>query len=303
MKGSFKKGFSLIEIILAVALFAIIILGAISGMLVGEQATANAGTHNRATLVAQQSLDLVRNITSTDLSGLQDGLWGIRRSPSSGRWILVPFEDTLTGFLRKILIQTSCNGTTNAASKNITVGIWVNGTDRDPMTISTSMSDSRINVTWPFPCIGVEKNSNEATPSFGTMSGVHTDTFVDNYDSSRGSCSSLPGYSTSVYTATVLNYTANDASITIGPATITPDNIMWLSACSQTYGNIGQIGLGDGSFSLSANSKDIIYFYVNDNIRTVSAGANEVISPIDFIFNGDTRTIFTGFNVVLPPTW
>ncbi|TSC92429.1 MAG: hypothetical protein CEN89_711 [Candidatus Berkelbacteria bacterium Licking1014_7] len=73
MKFSVKKGFSLIEIILAVALFAVYTLMVSGSFAYGNNSTFLAGNRLRAIFLAEQALEIVRNIRDESFSKISSG--------------------------------------------------------------------------------------------------------------------------------------------------------------------------------------------------------------------------------------
>lgn len=106
MYKTFKKnnGFSLVEILLSGALFAIIISVLVGALIYGQESSQVAGTEFRATLLAEEGLEAVRNIRDNDFANLSNGTYGL--SISGGKWTLVGVSDTTEIFNRTITIST-----------------------------------------------------------------------------------------------------------------------------------------------------------------------------------------------------
>ncbi len=104
-----KSGFSIIEIVLAVSLFALIALTSISSALYGENAQVNSGQRKRASLLSDQTIEIlraVRDSSSQGFSALSNGTYGLDRD-WNGAWILVPdAPDTVDNFLRTVTISS-----------------------------------------------------------------------------------------------------------------------------------------------------------------------------------------------------
>lgn len=140
-----KKGFTLIEIMLAVSIFGVIVVGALGSILYGQQAQLSSGLRNRALLVADQSLDIVRSLRDQGIDTLRDGTYGL--TPVGTTWSLTPGGDTVQGFRRVVSISSSNGGD----QKNISVTVsWENDfTKNGSVTLSMTLT----NWTAPVPVI------------------------------------------------------------------------------------------------------------------------------------------------------
>ncbi len=136
------KGFSLIEIVLAVSIFGLVVLGAVSSALFGEEAQVNSGMHNRATLLAEESIEAVRSIRSsggafsTLVNGIPHGL-----EKDAGGWLLTNSPDVNLpgGFDRTISVDQSDYGI-----KKITTTVsWPSGTPTDSVSLTTTITNWR----------------------------------------------------------------------------------------------------------------------------------------------------------------
>ena len=97
------KGFSLVEIILSVALFGLFVT-ALSGIyLSGEENSVLIGNRNRAVFLAHQGLEAVRSIRDEDFSNLSIGTYGI--GISGGVWNFNGSSDTTDMYTRDITIS------------------------------------------------------------------------------------------------------------------------------------------------------------------------------------------------------
>jgi len=98
----FKKGFSLVEVILAGALFVLIVTALVGAFVYAKEATAITGDRARAFFLADEGLEVVRNIRDEDFSNLADGNYGL--SISGGEWIFSGTSDVTGIFSRQITI-------------------------------------------------------------------------------------------------------------------------------------------------------------------------------------------------------
>jgi Tfp pilus assembly protein PilV len=121
---------SLVEVLLAVAIFAVLSTGIIGAIIYGQESTAIAGARERAVKIAEEGIEAVRNIRDSGYSNLPaDGTYGL--TISGGIWILAGSSDTTDIFTRTVTL-----GTIDSRTRNITVNVtW-------PQTIQRSGSIS-----------------------------------------------------------------------------------------------------------------------------------------------------------------
>ncbi len=104
-----QSGFSLVEALLSIALFALLIGTLISGALYGQQSVILAGNRERATALAEEGLEAVRNLRDTSYTNLTPGTYGLAND--NQRWILQPSPDQTGIFARSITITSVAEGT------------------------------------------------------------------------------------------------------------------------------------------------------------------------------------------------
>lgn len=97
------NGFSLVEVLLAVALLGMIATGFGSALLYGQEGQRIAGERARAVLLAEEGLEAVRNIRDSDYSALVAGTHGL--AISAGKWELVGSLDTTGIFSRQLIVS------------------------------------------------------------------------------------------------------------------------------------------------------------------------------------------------------
>lgn len=134
-----RRGFSVVEVLLAVALFGLLVTGLVGTYIYGEQAAASGGERARATFLADEGLQAVRNIRDyawNTLMFTQTGLnagtyWGFLGEGTS---------DTVDEFTRTITFSPVCRDSggdiatcpaarTDANTKQVTSAVsWMNGT-------------------------------------------------------------------------------------------------------------------------------------------------------------------------------
>ena len=99
-----QAGFSLVEVILASAVFILLVTALVGAYLYGEQATALAGNRAQAVLLAQEGLEAVRNIRDSAFTSVADGAYGL--STAGNVWSLAGASDTSGIFTRQIIISS-----------------------------------------------------------------------------------------------------------------------------------------------------------------------------------------------------
>lgn len=80
-------GASLVEVLLAVALFSILVIGVGGGLIAGNQSATMSGQHTRATFLADEAIEAIRSIKDADFSALAPGTY--RLESSGNMWHLV----------------------------------------------------------------------------------------------------------------------------------------------------------------------------------------------------------------------
>lgn len=113
------KGFSIVEILLAISFFGLTITGLIGGLVYGQQSIALAGNRARAVFLAEEGLEAVRNIRDDDYTILTPGGKGL--AVSSNQWVFSGGLDTTDIFTRTTTISPV--GGANSSKKNITVAV------------------------------------------------------------------------------------------------------------------------------------------------------------------------------------
>ncbi len=98
------SGFALVEVLLAMGLFAIVTLGIAGVFSYTVQTNADGTFQNSAVALAAEGLEAVRSIKDRDFSLLADGTFGLVSTP--GYWDFSGVSDTIGPFTREIVIQS-----------------------------------------------------------------------------------------------------------------------------------------------------------------------------------------------------
>jgi len=99
-----SRGFSLIESILASALFGLIVTGMVGPLIYSPESVELSGRRNRATFLAAEGLQAAQNIRDQDFSLLSDGPHGL--AISGNQWVLSGTSDSTDDFTRVLTITT-----------------------------------------------------------------------------------------------------------------------------------------------------------------------------------------------------
>jgi len=99
-----KSGFSLVEAILSLAIFALLVTALVGALSYGVQSPQIAGAHSRALLLADEGLEAARNIRDTSYAGFTAGTYGL--APIGGIWTLSGIADSVGIFYRHLDIAS-----------------------------------------------------------------------------------------------------------------------------------------------------------------------------------------------------
>ncbi len=111
-----KKGFSLVEVILAGSLFALLVTAFIGAYLYGEESSMLAGARTRAVMLAEEGLEATRNIRDASFSNLTDGNHGL--AIAGNQWAFSGATDTNGIFTRQVVVST-----VDTKRKNVTSNV------------------------------------------------------------------------------------------------------------------------------------------------------------------------------------
>ncbi len=131
------RGMSLIEVVLAAGLLALLLATLVGGFLYGAEASTVAGDQARATMLAEEALEAVRNIRDAGWSGLPaDGTYGL--ATTSNQWNLALGSDTIGVFTRTVALAS-----VDANRKTVTATVsWSESAQRTgQVTLSTRLTN------------------------------------------------------------------------------------------------------------------------------------------------------------------
>lgn len=254
-----NNGFSLIEVILSTAVFALIVVALSGAYLYGEESTMLAGNRARAIMLAEEGVEAARNIRDASYTNLVDGTYGL--ATTSNQYNLAGTSDTNGFFTRAINIAT-----VDAKRKDITSTVtWQQNNQR---TGSVSMVSRLTN----WLALGVSTFKSLIIYGDGT-----TMPKTRSYDGALNSFSteSLTATSSSG-TTFILRTSPNHTEAIAGFVTATGvlnvmcyDGSAWTQEWSATVGGNGSTRRFDISYE--TNSGDVVVLY-----STNTAAANEL---------------------------
>lgn len=163
-----QKGFSLVEVLLASALFALVITGLLSAFLYGQESAALAGNRSRAVALAEEGIQAARDIKEYDFSligSLSDGTYYLDNT--SGVWELDGVSDTIGIYSREIEV-TSIDGDTTEIRSSVS---WQQNVQRaglvEIVTRFTNWLENLLTQTTQVEFDGGAFNSTESTSTAG----------------------------------------------------------------------------------------------------------------------------------------
>lgn len=131
-----QEGFSLVEVILAGAVFILLVTALVGAYLYGQEATVLAGNRAQAVMLAQEGLEAVRNMRDFAFGDLVDGTYGL--STTGNEWSFAGSQDTSGIFTREIIIS-SIDPERRSVTANVS---WQQNQQRDGLvSLTTRLTD------------------------------------------------------------------------------------------------------------------------------------------------------------------
>ena len=112
-----EAGFSLVEALLAIALFGLLATVFAGAVWYGQETAVIAGQETRAALLAEERLAAVRSIRDEQFSNLSDGTFGL--AVQDGVWSFSGSSDSTGTFTRTVTI-TSLDASTKEVTAEVT---------------------------------------------------------------------------------------------------------------------------------------------------------------------------------------
>lgn len=136
------SGYSIVEILLAISIYAITVTTLIGTLVYGQQSATLAGTRSRATYLAEEGLEATRNIRDDSFINLLDGTYGL--AIENDQWVFSGTSDTSDIFTRTITIL-SVDSSTKRIVSTVT---WKQTEQRDGTIALTSYLTSWTTSIW-----------------------------------------------------------------------------------------------------------------------------------------------------------
>lgn len=131
-----ENGFSLVEVILATSVFALLATSFAGVFLYGEEATAMAGQRARALALAEEGLEASRNMRDAGYNNLTVGTHGL--TIASNQWAFSGANDTNDIFTREVVVTS-----VDSDRKNVTANVtWQQNPQRTgSVSLITRLTD------------------------------------------------------------------------------------------------------------------------------------------------------------------
>ncbi|HLD20240.1 MAG TPA: hypothetical protein VJB93_03285 [Patescibacteria group bacterium] len=132
------KGFSLVEVILSTAIFALAVTAFVGVWAYAQEGTALGGRRNRAAFIAEEGFEAVRAMRDQSFSNITDGTHGIKIINNA--WQFDGVSDVLDSVTRAITVSSA-----DVRRKNITATVdWQQNIQRTgTMQLETRLTDWR----------------------------------------------------------------------------------------------------------------------------------------------------------------
>jgi len=104
MRALDYRGFSIVEVLLASTVFALLATAIIGAVIFGRESMASAGARSRALHIAEEGLEAARNIRDNNFADLIDGNHGL--SVAGNQWLFSGTSDAVSPFTRQVAIST-----------------------------------------------------------------------------------------------------------------------------------------------------------------------------------------------------
>jgi hypothetical protein len=113
-----KKAYILVEAILGVAIFSIIVVAFLFGLIRIREVPFFAGSRDRAIFIAEEGLEAVKNIVDADFANLSDGDHGL--TVSSNQWEFSGTSDTVDSYFTRQLTISTVDAYTKQVDSTVT---------------------------------------------------------------------------------------------------------------------------------------------------------------------------------------
>lgn len=274
-------GFSPVEVLLAASVFAFLVTALIGAIIYGRSSTASSGERARATALAEEGVEIVRNIRDAGFANLTNGTFGLVQS--GGIWTLAGSQDVTGIFTRQITIAS-----VDSVRKTITSTVtWPQGAGTAQTAATLRLTDWLASITPPAPTSGpimMAYEKNTTTPFYRTWNGTTW--------SAEGTANAVAGSTN--YMVLKSARTRNEAILGTQDSTGAIYIQIWNGT---TWSAPTQVGIGPAAIT---RSFDIAYEKNGDRAIIVYT---PTATAIDFSYRiWDGATLSAATAVTAPPT-
>ncbi len=140
-------GFSVVEALLAVTVFGLLVTALVGSLVYGRASTADSGERSRATALAEEGIEAVRNIRNAAYSNLTDGTFGLVQS--GGVWTLSGSQDVSGIYTRQVAIST-----VDSTHKTVTATVsWTIAGSSHQVVVTGRLTNWTASIITPGPVI------------------------------------------------------------------------------------------------------------------------------------------------------
>ena len=163
-----QAGFSVVEVLLAVTLFGFLSTALIGALVYGRATTADSGDQARASLLAEEGVEAVRNIRTAGYNNLGDGTYGLVQSGNT--WTLSGTSDTTNIYTRSVTIASA-----GSNRKTVTGNVaWNGAAGSGAASVATELTNWMATVkSWAAPIQAGGANISNAAGFKVTTSGSY----------------------------------------------------------------------------------------------------------------------------------
>lgn len=158
----------MVEVLLAAAVFGFIVTALIGAIIYGRSSSAQAGERSRATLLADEGIEAVRNINDASFSNLADGTYGLAQT--GNQWVFSGTSDISGIYTRQVVVSTA-----SADRKTVVSTVSWSGTGGSrQVSATTRLTNWRAAIVTP-PTSGpimMAYSKTTTTPFYRTWNGT-----------------------------------------------------------------------------------------------------------------------------------
>jgi hypothetical protein len=244
-----RKGFLLVEILLASSIFVLFVTAFAGVFYYGIQSSSFSGDRARATIIAEEGQEAVRSIKNLNFSLLSDGTYGL--SYVGGEWVFSGTQDVNGAYTRSVKITT----------------------------ITPNRKEAEVTVTWPQLSgkIGTLTTTTRLT-NWKTIIDLGTGLMVNKVVINHGKNKTAADFAP---------YRVGTATVQLASSTIFPSGTYTVSETvdsnyTQTFSGdcnaLGQVTLASGTAKLCTITNEEKLSYITLTSSVTNNGGNKTVS-------------------------